>query len=145
MKFKSMAAFSAFVDTRAKAAATLTTQAAELGSLILYANVIKVYGSPLLAPLSEATQADRISKGFSPNEPLLRDGTLLRDKEEVAAVGSIAVVGNEEIISLFHELGYINSRTGKAVPARPVHLLGLEASAPEVEDMMLDLVAKLLG
>jgi len=143
-QFKTMAAFSKFVDRKAEETKTLTARAAERGSLILYANIIKTYGSPLLASLKQSTQADRLALGYSANEPLLRDGTLLRDKEEAAHLGSVAAVGNPEIVSFYHEFGYNNSRTGTWVVERPVHLLGLQMSEAQTDVMVLGLLAKLL-
>jgi HK97 gp10 family phage protein len=64
------------------------------------------------APLAEATVADRVAQGFSPDEPLLRTGEL-RDSIEAEAKGDKAVVGSTSDIALYQELG-----TDK-IPPRP--------------------------
>lgn len=64
------------------------------------------------APLAEATVADRVANGFSPDEPLLRTGEL-RESIEVEAQGDKAVVGSRSDIAMYQELG-----TSK-IPPRP--------------------------
>ena len=57
--------------------------AAALAAHILHEKAINTFGDVnKLAPLAQATQDDRISKKFTPNDPLLRDGRLLRDHVE---------------------------------------------------------------
>ena len=56
------------------------------------------------APLADRTVADRISKGFSPLEPLLRTGGL-RDSITKTVTGSEATVGSTSMIALYQEQG----------------------------------------
>lgn len=56
------------------------------------------------APLAESTIADRIAKGFTPDDPLLRTGDL-RDSIEVQTEGNEAVVGSVSEIAMYQELG----------------------------------------
>jgi len=64
------------------------------------------------APLAEATVADRVAQGFTPDDPLLRTGEL-RESIEAVAKGGEAVVGSTSDIALYQELG-----TDK-IPPRP--------------------------
>lgn len=64
------------------------------------------------ANLADSTVTDRISKGFSPDEPLLRTGEL-RDSIEAKSSGNEAVVGSSDIVALYQECG-----TSK-IPPRP--------------------------
>lgn len=56
--------------------------------------------------LAESTQADREHKGYPPNEPLLREGTL-RDSIEhtVIPIESAGYVGSNNKIAVYQELG----------------------------------------
>lgn len=63
-------------------------------------------------PLAEATVADRIAQGFTPDDPLLRTGEL-RDSIEAVVKGNEAVVGSTSEIAMYQELG-----TAK-IPPRP--------------------------
>lgn len=67
---------------------------------------------PAWAELAESTKADRVAKGFSEDEPLLRTGDL-RDsiKHEVSEFE--AVIGSESDIAAYQEFG-----TDK-IPPRP--------------------------
>lgn len=73
---------------------------------------------PAWAELAESTKEDRLRKGFTENDPLLRTGQL-RDSISRAVDGHKAVVGSTSDIMVFQELG-----TSK-MPPRPV--LGLAA------------------
>lgn len=74
--------------------------------------------------LSEATQKDREQKGFTANDPLLRNGHL-RDSVEMNAVGRTASVGSDDPVMVWQEKG--TARTGwngaNGIPPRPVFLL----------------------
>jgi hypothetical protein len=73
------------------------------------------------APLSEATKADRVAKGFSADDPLLRTGAL-RDAIEVKHEPESVVVGvfdsNLTTIAAAMEYGYWNSRAQRPVAPR---------------------------
>jgi phage gpG-like protein len=68
--------------------------------------------------LAPATKADRVRKGYTPNDPLLRSGEL-RDSIQSEVRGLEAVIGSDSDIMVWQELG--TSR----IPARSV--LGAEA------------------
>lgn len=55
-------------------------------------------------PLAESTVADRVAKGYTPNDPLLREG-VLRDSIEVETHGNEAVVGSADEVALYQEVG----------------------------------------
>jgi len=64
------------------------------------------------APLAESTKADRVRRGYSEDEPLLRSGQL-RDSIQSEVQGLAAIVGTKSDIGLWQEVG-----TGH-VPPRP--------------------------
>lgn len=68
---------------------------------------------PAWKELADATKQDRIEKGFTPNDPLLRTGGL-RDSISHKVDGFKAAVGSESEIMADHEFG--TSR----IPPRPV-------------------------
>lgn len=57
------------------------------------------------APLAESTVKDRTAKGFAPDDPLLRDGKLLRDSITNQVEGMEAIVGSNEDVMVWQELG----------------------------------------
>lgn len=67
---------------------------------------------PAWAELADSTKADRAAKGFPEDEPLLRTGTL-RDSIKVTARGNEAVIGSDDEVALYQEVG-----TDK-IPPRP--------------------------
>lgn len=102
-------------------------------SVILHDKVLETFGDATkLATLAPATQEDRLQQGYSPNDPLYRDGTLLRDAVEREHEGATAGVGSAEPIQRDHEFGYINARTGNPVPPRPVFKIAMQESREKV-------------
>lgn len=67
---------------------------------------------PAWANLAEATVDDRLRKGFTPDDPLLRTGGL-RDSIKVTVDGNDATIGSASEIALYQEQG-----TDK-IPPRP--------------------------
>src|SRR5438270_79801 len=96
---------------------------AQVGGELIFEHAFEMYGeNPPLADLAPATQADRVKRGYTPNDPLLRNGALLRAQvtkqvKRVVRRGAIdessAGAGSPEKINLYHELGYMNARTGR--------------------------------
>jgi phage gpG-like protein len=120
--------------------------AVRLSADVLHKRATKIYGDATkLEHLAAATQADRAAKGYSPNDPLLRTGELLRDSLEKSVEGSWAGVGSAEPVHLYHEQGYFNVRAGHAVPPRPVFKIALQESAPDIDAIAQDAVAATLG
>jgi hypothetical protein len=70
------------------------------------------------APLAEATMKDRVSKGFSPDDPLYRTGDLMNsiyNKVEIAA--RVVAVGSDDPIMLWQENGTPDAK--HPIPPRP--------------------------
>lgn len=99
-----------------------------------------------LAPLAEATQVERERLGYTPNDPLLRDGSLLRDSVKINRIApDTAVIGSDEPVALYHETGYVNARTGRPVPPRPVFRIAAEETAAAVEQLAEGTVMRVFG
>ncbi|MGC1030908.1 phage virion morphogenesis protein [Pantoea agglomerans] len=64
------------------------------------------------APLAESTKADRVRRGYSDDEPLLRSGEL-RESIQSEVVGLAAIVGTKSEIGLWQEVGT------ERIPPRP--------------------------
>lgn len=69
-------------------------------------------GFPAWANLAQSTIDDRIRKGFTPDDPLLRTGEL-RDSIEHQVSGTEAVIGTPDIVALYQEQGT------STIPPRP--------------------------
>jgi len=82
-------------------------------------------------PLADSTVADRVSKGFTPDDPLLRTGEL--QDSIVHEVGDWeATVGSTDPVMIFHEFG-----TSK-MPPRPVIGPALFHNAEHVQKLIGD-------
>lgn len=103
------------------------------------------YGSHELEDLAPATQADRVRKGYTPNDPLLRDGSLLRDSTERHVGDTFAAVGSSEPVAAYHEFGYVDARTGRSVPPRPVYKMALDRIEEPAAALLEDLLGVTLG
>ena len=91
------------------------------------------------APLAESTVDDRVSQGYSPDDPLLRSGET-RDSIEHKVVGNEGHVGSDSDILLWLELGT------EKMPARST--LGgaaFELGPTIAEEIGLEFVAFLSG
>jgi hypothetical protein len=108
--------------------------AVEAISIEVFNRVEAVYGDrSKLTDLTAMTQQDRTDLGFTPNDPLLRDGTLLKDAVEREHLGMEAVIGTPEIVELYHDRGYIDARNGVSVVPRPVFPIGLADADKQIE------------
>lgn len=129
-KLQSLGELAEILEARAAGAVVATRTAlkegAELVKTEAQAKIGHYQGAvgdlPAWAPLSPATQADRIAKGYTPDDPLLRTGAL-RDAIEVRPIGDdeilVGVFDPEmETIAAAMELGYYNVRAQKAVGPR---------------------------
>ena len=77
---------------------------------------------PAWAPLAEATKSDRVSRGYSEDDPLLRDGKLrdaidVREVEDGAEIGVFDSSGMTTIAASM-EFGYFNKQAKQAVAPR---------------------------
>lgn len=130
MKLNSLGALADVLEARSAAAIAATRAALKEGAELVKAeaqNSIGTYqpargDTPAWAPLSEATKADRVAKGFTPDDPLLRTGEL-RDSIGVRPIDDDALlvgVFDPELqtIAASMEFGYHNVRAGKVVSPR---------------------------
>lgn len=118
--FDGINAFARFVGHLAEVSALAPDVAIGRVAKNGYDKALAIYGdSSKLASLAPFTQEERISLGFTPNEPLKRTGTL-RSELEFEHRGSEAGYGSSDPVQLYHELGYMNARTGTMVEPRPV-------------------------
>lgn len=100
-----------------------------MASVILEKEVRGTFGdASKLQDLATATQDERVKKGFTANDPLLRDGSLLRDSIERVHAGLIAGVGSAEPVMVFQELG-----TRRGIPPRPVFAISLKEAKEKIE------------
>jgi hypothetical protein len=67
---------------------------------------------PAWEPLAESTVADRVSQGFSPDEPLLRAGDL-KNSISHSVEGLEALVGSTSDVAIYQEMGTLR------IPPRP--------------------------
>jgi hypothetical protein len=130
MKLNSLGALADVLEARSAAAVKATRTALREGAELVKVAARDCIGKyqpakgdiPAWAPLSAATQADRVSKGFMPDDPLLRTGAL-RDAIEIRPVGDDAMLVGVfdpelETIAAAMEFGYFNVRANRVVPPR---------------------------
>ncbi len=143
--FSSLASFSRFLDQRVEVIVPVGKLMLGATARILSRKVKSLYGDKVFADLAPATPAQRVRLGYAPNRPLLRSGALLRDQVEMGVAENVAGAGTPEVINAYHEYGYVNARTGRPVPPRPVFKLALEESAPKIMAMIEANVGVQLG
>lgn len=76
-------------------------------------------------PLAHSTVMDRIRKGYTPFDPLLRTGEM-RDSIAVDVTGQTAVIGSDSDIAVWQELGT------KHIPPRPFLGPAAAAAGPKI-------------
>lgn len=144
MKLDSFSALAEALERRSIAAVTAARTALKVGAELVKTAAQESIGSyqpakgdvPAWAPLSSATQEDRVAKGFTADDPLLRTGDL-RDSIEIRPVGDddvlVGVFDPEmQTIAAAMEYGYYNVRAQKAVPPRSFIRGTAFEKAPEV-------------
>lgn len=130
LHFEGLGHFTHFLERTAEAIEAVEGQSGRVISEVLYDKAEHIFGdNAKLAHLAQATQDERSAKGFTPDDPLLRNGSLLKSKVERAHAHGVGGIGTPEKIQLHHEYGYINARTGRSVPPRPVFRRALEESS----------------
>lgn len=120
-EFKSLGSFADFLATRVP----VLHEALHVGLEVVAAKINKtakdeigiyqpeVGPFPAWPELAEFTVQDRLAQHYSPDEPLLRDGTL-RESYTHEVEGLEAVIGSDSDIAVYQEVG-----TAK-IPPRPV-------------------------
>jgi hypothetical protein len=91
-------------------------------------HIQETYGdASKLQDLAESTQAERVRLGYTPNDPLVRTGELLRDSIKIEYDSLGFRVGSEEPVAEYQEFGTAR------IPPRPAIAIGSAAALPEVE------------
>lgn len=143
--FSSLSEFVAYVDDLAAGVELPFAAAAERVSDVLHERAMKVFGDNLkLAPLAESTQQERAALCYAADEPLVRDGQLLRDRVEREHTATSGAIGSSEVVRAYHELGY-NAPKSVPVPARPVFKTALDESHADVEALLGESTGAALG
>lgn len=96
--------------------------------------------------LASSTQKERSREGYTPNDPLLRDGSMLRDSVEysVDPLTLTAAVGSKEMVMVYQELGtHVNGM--ERIPPRPVFGPAALENGPAIAALFGKLVARLYG
>lgn len=120
MEFQSFGAFGLHLTKLALAGEAVTHHIAAEGAKVIQADAKARIGSyqdgvgpfPAWANLAEATVDDRLSKGFTPDDPLLRTGGM-RESIGVTVEGNVAAIGSASEIALYQEQGTAT------IPPRP--------------------------
>lgn len=143
--FPTFTAFAAFMAERALL--YIPTKAVGLAAVaeVLERKTRSMFGSKVLADLAPSTKRQRLQLGFTPNDPLKRDGSLLRDSVQKRVGPDFAAVGSSEPVMFYHEYGYYNVRAKKRVPPRPVFRIALEESAVPIVRILEDMTGLVLG
>lgn len=125
--------FTEFLESRAAAIEMAELEAGKVITEVLYEKAMGVFGdNTKLADLAQSTQDERTRLGYSANNPLKRDGSLLADNVEKASGPGVGAIGSREMVQLYSETGFVNARSGTSVPPRPVFRIALEESQPAV-------------
>lgn len=115
---------------------TATVEMITIGcAKIIEKQVKNTYGKKTLLPppLAEFTQEERSGLGFTPDKPLLRDGSIIRDSIHTEIIGPTeAKIGSDEPIAVYNEFGSINVLHGVFNPPRPVMKLAALRAEPKV-------------
>jgi hypothetical protein len=144
--FFGMERFTHFLERLAVTTEIPMEIAAAESARVLQHNIKKVYGdNTKLAHLAPFTQEERVSLGYTPDDPLLRTGELLRDNVERFSAPGVAAAGSPEVINAYHEVGYTHNWTGNRVPPRPVFKIGLQDSELEVIEIVEAACGAILG
>lgn len=127
----SLESFGKFLEAQAMRHPEVLGMATKGSAGILYRNAYGTFGnSSKLEDLAPSTQDERERLGFTPNDPLLRNGELLRASLEEHHDIMFAAIGSAEPVMLYHEFG------NGHFPPRPVFKIALEDSMLEVVDVM---------
>lgn len=144
-RFEGLASFAHFLDERVVAMVPIGRLMVAEGTRVLARETRAAYGKHDLAELAQATQDERVRLGYAPDDPLLRDGSLLRDSVEEETTANESRVGTSEPIAAYHEFGYMNVRARKAVPPRSAFRNALVRVGPAIIGLMQDATGVQLG
>lgn len=144
-RFTSFGQCAKFLEEHTVMVPPITAIAATAAGEILYQSIRRRFGDRVLPELTQTTQDERARLGYSTDEPLLRDGTLLRDSIEREIGPNFAGVGSSEPIMGYSEFGSYNHWSKKVTPPRPVFRLGLEMAAPSIRKLLERVMQAALG
>jgi hypothetical protein len=144
-RFRSLREYARFLEKQAAVAIPVGQLALGATSDILGKNVRREYGDQVLPELAEATQIDRVAHGYTANDPLLRDGSLLRDSVETSVGPGWASAHTDEPIALYHEFGYFNVRANQMVVPRQAWRVAMEESIAPIREIVQRLTGIILG
>jgi HK97 gp10 family phage protein len=122
MKFENLTQFAAYLDDLAAKQKNLQETVLEQAASTIEEEAKSYFGiyqpasgpySPWL-PLAISTIQDRVAKGYTPDDPLLRSGELRDSIKHEVATPTMAVVGSTSEIMVYQELGTDH------IPPRPV-------------------------
>jgi phage gpG-like protein len=99
----------------------------------IYQPSVDVFGA--WPELAASTKADRRSKGYTENDPLLRSGGL-RDSIKYEIHGLSAVIGSEDKVAFWQEFGT------SGMPPRPTLGPALARSMPRVSELLGDVLIR---
>jgi hypothetical protein len=144
-RFTGLGQFATFLESRGAVMVPTGRLAIVATAGLLANNIRRMHGDHALPDLAPATQEDRVAKGYTPNDPLKRDGRLLRDSVEEEVGPDYAAAGSPELVALYSEFGFHNARTGTDVPPRQTYRLGLEETAAPAMSIMQAILGVQLG
>lgn len=137
--------FARFLDRRIFEMEPIEATGMAVVAKVLHRKIYGMYGDKALPELAQATQDERERLGYAPDEPLLRDGTLLRDSFETEVGLDYAAVGSAEPIVGYHEMGFFNVRANKYVPPRRAVRTGFEEALVPIAQILESILERQLG
>lgn len=132
-RFDSISAFAAHMGRLVQTLPAAETRAVTGASAVILAEARSIPGhyqsavgpAPAWPALAESTRRDRVRKGFTPDDPLLRTGELARSYQSKVTSPRSAEVGSDDPRAPLFEFG--TSR----MPPRPVLLTAAVRKEPE--------------
>lgn len=102
---------------------------------------------PNWPPLAQATEDEKVALGYNAGEPLLREAVLrdsIKADARLSPGGCVGVVGSDDKVALYQEMGSYNARTGGSNPARPFLAPALIKSEVSAERIFGEFLVKIL-
>lgn len=143
--FKGFGECALFLQKGAATVIPITELAVGATAEILMRETRKGFGDHALAELTQTTQDERTALGYTADDPLLRDGALLRDSVEQEVGPGWAGVGSSEPVMGYSELGAYNHWSQSVTPPRPVFFIALQMAAAPIMRVLEALAQAVLG
>lgn len=139
MRFNGWEDFADHLDGVALQLKAAPIEAAHVTAPVMADAVQEIFGhDPPLQTLAESTQTERVRLGYTPNDPLVRDGTL-RESVEFEAIENIAGTGSSSFIAPIHEYGNAH------IPPRPAFHLGFLSAYPYLQRIWKGIIGQAIG